>query len=412
METAPLTPARHPLVIAAGSAARFLAVLGGTALALAAAAWLAAAAAMLPLATIVTWAVAGIAAAFGLTVGVAGMALSLPPTLACLFVWWLLYRAGLRMRREFAAEDAAGEPSAAALRAQLGAGACLAAVALALAGAAVLFDPLVTGTVLGWVRACLLTVTAVGCGLGAPWARLVALCERRWGAPGGEAVRAGARLARRTALGLIVAAHLLLAAGMVAGWGDAMAVLRTYSSAPAAAVGLGLLQLLYAPTIWAGALSWASGSGIDLSAAAHASVLAGSDLPRPLVPVLALPPAAPPTWAPALVLVPVLVACACTVLRPRWLSEATWPALGAAALVFAAGLACAAPFLQGGVGPGGLTVFGVRAWPCAGILTGLVCAGLALGRSMGALRDRYDASAPAGAGPAAGAAEDAGADER
>lgn len=385
--------ARHPFVIAAAAALRFVATLLASAIVVALIAWLVAAAAMLPLSTVLSWAFAGIAAAFGFEMRFGPAQLGLPPTALSALVWWLLWRAAARIRREFATEESAGgEPAAERnrLRAEFAAAGCLGAVTAVLLVLTVVFNPLIVPTTVGSVRALVLIVSAVALGT-SPLPRLLhSVLHSRWGDAGTEALTEGLHLARRVAVSLLVLAQLVLLAGIIANWSHVLALLHSYSATGAAAVGLGILQTAYAPTIWAAALSWVSGSGVELSAAAHASVLTGSDLPRPPVPVLAIIPAHPAPWLAGAVVLPVVAASICVIGRARWLRGTSWAAVAVATAAIALGLACASVFFSGAVGPGGLGIFGVRPWPFTAVLAGLCCLGMAGGRAMGALRDRYE----------------------
>lgn len=379
-------------VVVGGELLRFLCVTFGGAVLLALCAWLTAVSALLPISTVFAWAVAALSTAGGFSLQVGAVTIGLAPTGLTLLLWWLVYRTARRASRGLAEVFADVDLAARASRELLGLGA-MAAIIMGLLALGVTLNPLSSMTVLGCIRAGLLVLTAVAFGALQARAWVVEGTLRRFGQEWADALIAGPRLAARTAVGLLILVHLALIAAIIVHFDAVRAVLDSYSNPVASAIGLGVLQTLYAPTIWSAALSWLMGTGIDLSVLAHVSVFEGSELPRPPLPVVALIPEDPAAWLPVLIAAPALIACVCVIARGGWLRSASWPALAIAVVSIAAGAGLLSLFIHGAAGPGGLSVFGVPPLPFVGALVGLTAVGLVVGHLMGSARDRYDASA-------------------
>lgn len=387
----PVRPGRHPLLIGAFESARILLFMLVASLVLAGIAWFAGIAAQRPLSAIADWAAAGLGASHGFSITLDAFTHSLPPTALSLVVWLLVASAARRTARALAANDRlvrAGRlaPSRApwtlATTGLVGAHVLVIALLAFGLGSARL-------DVVGPVRLIVLVGSAAAAGMlrealaERPVERLGSIIGPRWARLAGEAWP----LARRTLLFTVVLGVVGLVAAIAAGGESGLATLQGYSSPTAAAIGLGLVQTVFAPTIIVLVLSWLSGAGFRLSEHATASPLAAVDAPVVSIPVLSLIPLDPPSWAVAAPAAVVLCGLIAVIARPRWHVSDPLSPLAAAVGVFAVALLCGL-FSTGSLGPGGLSSFGAIPWAFAGLLAVEAAVGGLLGWGMVRLAER------------------------
>lgn len=353
------------------------------AFACAALAWIVTVDQQLPVSNVFGWTASAIGLAGGFTLELGGVSVSLPPTLLSIGVWLLLRTAAARVRRSAA-------DSSVRTRTLTYAGFALLPV---IGMAATALAPGILPDARGALRACLLTISACVLGLRPGFDRLGTALADRVGPTVLELLAGLGDWLRRVLIALAVVALALVAVGLAFNHEVAADVVGQYSSPVAAAVGLGVVQTLYAPTIWAGALAWASGAGVTLSTGSVASVYQPVTASRAGVPVLAAIPKEPAAWMPWLGLA-IVAAVLVTVLgRGAWQRESGWGALVlrtcACYLVFTV----VAVFATGGIGPGGLGEFGVSIWLFPLALSGAVAAGLGLAQLMLMASARAEANA-------------------
>ena len=393
-ETKILGRLNHPAVtgVISGlfSGARFwLTCLIGALLA-AAVAWIIAAAQSFPVSGIGVWALKGTAAGFGLPWGFGSLGITLPPTLFTLILAWLIFRTAARLRERTHGSAASFAGLVAAL--------CL-GVVLSAVFSATPFTPL------GIVRALILTVALPALSFRLGFAALNRWLSDMLGSQSAEAVLSAGATVRRALIALVIAANLLIAAGVVMSILTGIDTLAGYSSPVFAAFGLGLIQALFAPTIVSGTLVWSTGLPVSLTAGADFSVLFGTAAPLPALPILGLVPMDPPGWAAALIAVPILAVTASVVGRRSWYAAANLHTLASAAVQLVLIGAVCALFSRGGIGPGGLadfgphwysTLAGFAVWAAGGF--GLAYLLLYLSVNLVRPAGSVDSSAPADAG--------------
>jgi hypothetical protein len=215
-------------------------------------------------------------------------------------------------------------------------------------------------------------------GAEAAWAhRLTGWAEPRVGEDWAAAALRGLRLTGRTWVAFGILALLLVGTGLVLGRTAVGTALDAYSDPAAAAVGLTLVQLAFAPTIGLLALSWASGAGIWMSSTVLASPSAGFEGPVPAVPVLALVPADPPAWCGFLVVAPVLAAVLAAAARREWTDGLDWRTLVVHTALMCVSAGAGALFSRGGIGPEGLEQFGAPVLLMTALLTACAAVGAA-----------------------------------
>ncbi|WP_198394582.1 cell division protein PerM [Brevibacterium yomogidense] len=403
MSTAPPLPplsSRHPIVIGALEALRAVLVLAVSVLVVAIAAWFTAIAQLQPLSAVLTWAGTLIAAASGweLTIGV-----GLPPTLLTIVLLALLTSALSRTRRALAANELLvrnGALPATRYAATIGITTCVVMIATVL-----LVAGLVVGTgevsVVGCAR--FLVVVAVPVLIaclgperrGAPagrWAQaLLDTVARRAGAEWADASEAALRVLRRVAAAWAIVSLLGLVIALVTGWSSMAEAVSGYSHPTVAAVGLGIVQLLYAPTLLVFVLSWVSGAGIHLNAVAHASPFSEQAGLVPAVPVLAAIPTDASAWGWAFLAVLPVAAGIAAVGRPRWADDLDWRTVVLAVVLVLVCATVISVFATGPIGPSGLGTFGVPVLAAAGAIGAGTAAGVAAGWGLSLLASRASA---------------------
>jgi hypothetical protein len=149
-------------------------------------------------------------------------------------------------------------------------------------------------------------------------------------------------------VGLACVGAAVLCVGLLLRVGDADAAYRELAPDTAAGVGTTLLALAYLPNAVIAAAAWALGPGVSVGVASASpfAVTAGEPSMFPLL--TALPVAPPPNWAPAVIVLPVLVGVLCGLMcrRTAGASERVRAAVGAA--VLAAGAVGLLGLLAGG----------------------------------------------------------------
>lgn len=370
---------RHPAVIGALETVRILLVLVTIAFVLAAIAWFIGIAEQRPLAAIPGWAFTGLAAATGLSVRPGEALMSFPPSLLCLIVWLLLRNAASRTAT--ALEANARLQRAGQLTAHR---APRTSAYLSIAGAFVLITVgfgfalgAATPSLIGFTRTGLLVGTAIvfGAGLYPQAAAADSRLSARLGEQWTGALEDAHRVCVRAGWWLAGLAALAVAAGLAIEFEKVSAVVDLYSAPLVAAIGLSVVQLLYLPGILAVALAWLSGAGVHLSAAETASAFSAADGPRPAVPLLAIIPENPPAFLAAAPALLVIVGVLLVTLRRSW-QHVDLPVIRVASAQLLVLMWMWGLFSTGGLGPGGLEVFGVPALMFPLITGGLVIAGL------------------------------------
>ncbi|WP_188715922.1 cell division protein PerM [Agrococcus terreus] len=212
-----------------------------------------------------------------------------------------------------------------------------------------------------------------------------------------RAARAALRAGLASTIGVLGVGALLLGAGLLLRFTDAILLLESLEPTGLGVVVLFLVQLALAPTAVVWASSWAIGPGFELGTGSSVSPL-GTELgPVPSLPLLAaIDPSAQP-WMLAVVALPVLAGVAAGVLARQTVLAGTrerpahWWELAAAAaggaLVAGMLLGVLAALSAGAIGPGRLADAGpdavlVAAWGALEVGVGLAV-GLFAGARVG-----------------------------
>lgn len=360
-------------------AVRILFALLAVAFVLAAIAWFIGIAEQRPLAAIPGWAFTGLAAATGLSVRPGEALMSFPPSLLCLIVWLLLRNAASRTataldanaRLQHAGQLPAHRAPRTSAYLSIAGAFLLIAVGLGFAlGAA-------TPSLIGFTRVALLSGTAIvfGAGLYPQTAAADSTLSARLGQQWTAALEDAHRVSVRAGWWLAGLAALSVAVGLAVEFEEVKDVVDLYSAPVVAAIGLSAVQLLYLPGILAVALAWLSGAGVNLSAAETASAFSAADGPRPAVPLLAIIPEDPPAFLAAAPVLLVIIGVLLVTLHRSW-QHVDLPVIAVASAQMLVLMWMWGLFSTGGLGPGGLEVFGVPALLFPLITGGLVIAGL------------------------------------
>ena len=403
MSSAPALPplsSRHPVVIGALEALRAVLVLVLTVLVVALAAWFVAIAQLQPLSAVVRWAGTLLGAASGWELGIG---LGLPPSLLTVGLMCVMTSALRRTRRALAANEQlvrAGTLPATRYAATVGMATCLGAIVLVLLLAGLLVGA-GTLTLLGSARFIVvvsvpLLIACLGPERrGAPagrWAQaLFDLVATKAGDEWADALESALRVLRRVGLAVGIVAVLGLIVALATGWSSMAEAVSGYSRPTVAAVGLGFVQLLFLPTLLVITVSWLSGAGVHLSAAALATPFSSQAAVVPAVPVLAAVPVDTAAWGWAVLVVLPLAVGVATVGRSTWVEEVDWRVV-----VISAGLgfvctAAAVLFAAGPIGPAGLETFGVPIGTAIATIGGAAGAGTAAGWGLSLLANRASA---------------------
>ena len=368
----------RPLGLGALAGARVLIVFVLSALGLSFVMWLVAVAKMLPISTVPQWATRGALAAFGFPFEQSDFVLSLPPSLLSLVVVWQMYRAGKSLR----AEDHVS--SADLLKTQM-----LRLAGLATSVLVVMVTALLVGgapiTGIAIFRSVILLVVVPAWGLRIGSEHVARWCDDRLSFAWGDAVDGSVALGARLVLALIVAAHVVFAVAVWVNFSAAAEVVSAYSAPVVAAVGLGIVQSTFAPTVWAATLTWVTGFPLRLGGDIHASAMSGFEGPLPAIPSFAIIPHSPHPEGIALLAVPVIAIA----LVVAFSESATLHNSVMAGIQTFLVLVLASVFFFGGIGPGGLQTTGVIPWTFVVSSAIWLEAGVGIGLGMKKLRDFY-----------------------
>ena len=340
--------------------------------------WLVAVAKMLPIATIPDWATRGALAAFGFPFEQADFALSLPPTLLSLVIAWQMYRAGKSLR----AEDSVSSEDLLKTQLLRLTGLSL-SVFLVIAVALVASGAPITGSAV--VRSIILLVIAPAWGIRIGAEHVARWCDDRLSFAWGDAVDGSVALVARLLFALGIAAHVVFAVAVWRNFSAGTEVVSSYSAPVVAAVGLGIVQAMFAPTVWAATLTWVTGFPLQLGGDIHASAMSGFEGPLPAIPTFSVIPHSPHPAGIALVAVPV-IAVAMVIAFSDMATVQNSVVAGTQAF-FA--LVLTSLFFFGGIGPGGLQALGVVPWTFVVASAVWLIAGIGIGLGMKKLRDFY-----------------------
>lgn len=383
MHTSPLPRTRrHPVLLGLLEALRLDLIVVPAAFVVSTVFWIIGLGSQLPYAIIPEWALALWSAIHGLSVSALGFDFSLAPGLVTAGVW-ILVALGSRRLVETCGEDDAEDD----LAEQEGTRSALLAVAtfvVAYSGpllVAALLAGEAAATPFGVLRLVMLLVSAALAG----WL----LARGAEGIPvlgdlAPETLTSALDLAKRLLWGLLGASVIVVGLAAALRWDDMAESMDAYSSPLSAGIGLLAVQILFAPGILLGALSFSAGTGVSLGAGGLSSVFSTAIAPVPDVPVLQLLTGDYPDWtrfAPVLLVLVGLLSVILGRTHARAVLEASWTGAGLAALLVFAVLQLSALFSRGALGPLGLSEFGppaltsalvVTAWTAAGIAAGLL----------------------------------------
>lgn len=196
-----------------------------------------------------------------------------------------------------------------------------------------------------------------------------------------EVLAAALVTARRSLGSLLIVCAAALAISVVAHWGEAAAMAQSYGSGAAVAVGLWVVSALIAPNVAVWGAGFLLGAPVAVHATQTVSVFAGAATKLPPLPLLAAFPQQPPPWAPALLLIPVVLAAGFAVAATPASVRGAGPLIAFA--LTTAGLAgvltnAAAFLVSGSLGYQGWPHLGLD-WRAAAMAAALTGAGGALG---------------------------------
>jgi hypothetical protein len=306
--------------------------------------------------------------------------IGLAPLAVSLLAAWQLARAGSSTARAAGATGVSGAARAAFAVAGVY-GVVGMVVALLCGTPTVAASPLLAGALTG-----LVALLAAGIGAGVQtggWAQVAAALP----APVRRGVAAGAL----AAVLVIGGGSLLVAGSLVASWGEAGALYRSYGPGLAPLLGLTALCLVYAPNAAVWAAAYACGAGVSLGTDTSVSPWSAEAGPVPAFPLLAaLPAGSPPALAGLVLAVPLLAGVLAGAVAAR--GDGPGPAGGsggpAVGRALVAGL-CAGVLLgfaalaaSGSLGDGRLAVVGPSAWRVAAAVAVEVAAGALAGAAV------------------------------
>lgn len=206
----------------------------------------------------------------------------------------------------------------------------------------------------------------------------------------------GVRAGLIAALLILAAAAVALTALLLARFADVVALDESLDAGPVGGFVLTCLQILAMPTLVVWAAAWLLGAGVGLGTGSVTGPFAGEAGPLPALPVLGAVPVDPPSWAAAVLLVPVLAGFAAAVLVRRGGATTGAVPLGlVAGPVAAVVVGALAALSAGAAGPGRFAAVGPDALVVAGLAAGLVGLPAMLGAAV--VRPRDHPSDPDGA---------------
>lgn len=204
-------------------------------------------------------------------------------------------------------------------------------------------------------------------------AAVASLVGMRSARPGLRPAPAGVRAGLMAALLLLAAAGVAFTVLLLARFADVVALDESLDAGVLGGFVLTCLQILAMPTFVVWAAAWLVGAGTSLGTGSVTGPFAGQAGPLPALPVLGAVPVDPPSWAAAVLVVPVLAGFAAAVLvRHAGARDSAVP-LGLVAGVVA-GLAIGALVAasSGAAGPGRFVSVGPDAVLAAGLTAALV----------------------------------------
>lgn len=191
--------------------------------------------------------------------------------------------------------------------------------------------------------------------------------------PGGRPLPGGVRAGLTAALLLIAVSALVLTALLFTRFADIVALDEALGAGPLGGLVLTGLQILAMPAFVVWTASWLVGAGVALGTGSMTGPFAGQVGPLPALPILGAVPVAPPAWAPAVLVLPMLAGCVAVVLARRGgTSTASVPLGAVAGLVAGVVLGALAAASAGAAGPGRFAAVGPDALLVAGLTAVLV----------------------------------------
>lgn len=182
------------------------------------------------------------------------------------------------------------------------------------------------------------------------------------------AIRA-VRIAVALVVGTLGLATAFLLLALVTSMGRVIGLMESLQLGISGVIGIGLLQLLYLPTLIVWASAWMLGPGIELGEGSLANLGGTEAGPLPVVPLLGMLPEGSSPYLWAVIALPVVLAAVVSLIarsRIEGIDERVWwerllPPVGGA-LIAAVTLAVFAHLSRGAIGPGRLTEFGPQPW--------------------------------------------------
>ena len=334
-----------------------------------------------PVGLIPVWAGSLVAAVHGFVTNFGGVSFGLPPTLLTVGIVLVLIRATKRVAR--ALDINARYAKSGILRGVSASyGQAFSIFSLVYLGLVTLVSLLLGRgelTLLGSVRCLTLFGVVCSARLLMHYQKKLSTRMRRY--PWFATALSGFRLSLRTFATLIILGVVVSFVAVITGWNHGSAVLAEYSDPRAAAIGLGIVQVLYAPTLWMLSLAWSSGGGFNITEHSVASPLTVFYEPVPAIPVLAVVPAQPPLWSMVFAGSIVLLGIFLVFGRKTWRTLSAHEALlGSIFLLVLIGVS--ALFCRGGLTSGGMSNFGISQWYVPVLIVGECMLGMGIGRGL------------------------------
>jgi hypothetical protein len=311
--------------------------------------------------------------AHGVPVGVAGLTVGLPPLLLSAVVVWRLSRAGAHTVRAIGGRDFPAV-RAATLSVTLSYTVMTTVVAYLVSD-----DPFGVTIWRAAVHAAVLSLVAGSLGALAESGGGTALWHRIpvW-------LRRGMRSGALTMVVVLAAGALLAGVAIAVRGGSVAKTFAAFGGGAVGAVGVGVVCLLYLPTVAIWATAYLLGPGFAVGVDTHVSVIGVDIGPLPAFPLFAAIPDAPLDWrGTALWGVPLAVGCVFGVVLAIRSIDLALPQLTYASIVsgVSAGLVTAAlSFAAAGpMGVGRMAELGPPVWKTAATAAGVVAAAVCLG---------------------------------
>lgn len=172
---------------------------------------------------------------------------------------------------------------------------------------------------------------------------------------------------------LLAAAAVAVAVLLFVRFADVVGLYESLAAGPAGGFALTVAQILALPTVVVWAASWLLGPGFALGAGSTTGPFAAQLGPLPALPILGAVPADPPSWAAAVLVVPVLAGVAAGVLVRRAGGRTPAVPLGLlAGIVAGLCMGALAAAVSGAAGPGRFAHVGPDALLVAGAAAALI----------------------------------------